>query len=358
MKTMDVVRAWGRILAGRMPSMSVEITRQCPLSCPGCYAYGKDHLGSGASLDQMHEFKGDPLVDEILSAVDRHRPLHLSIVGGEPLVRWREITRLLPELEERKIHTQVVTSAVGPIPREWRTFPRFNVVVSVDGLQPEHDRRRAPATYDRILENIRGHEVIVHCTVTRQMTLRPGYLREFAGFWSGRPEVRKIWISLYTPQVDEQSPEMLPQEVRERVIDELGALNDSFGKLELPGSVLDGYRHPPRNPGRCVFALTTRTLSADLRTAVEPCQLGGSPDCAQCGCIAAAAMEAVRRHRLPLGLRTGTIYDLSRKAGSWVRALRRPDAPPPLARRPAATVRTGSLRSPASSAGQAIRTRA
>jgi hypothetical protein len=31
---------------------------------------------------------------------------------------------------------------------------RLQVCVSIDGLQPEHDARRAPATYDRILKHI------------------------------------------------------------------------------------------------------------------------------------------------------------------------------------------------------------
>ena len=40
-----IISAWGRILAGYTPSLSIEITRECPLRCPGCYAYGDDHLG-------------------------------------------------------------------------------------------------------------------------------------------------------------------------------------------------------------------------------------------------------------------------------------------------------------------------
>ena len=47
-------------------------------------------------------------------------------------------------------------------------------MVSIDGLQPEHDARRKPATYARILESIRGHQVTVHCTITSQMMKRPG----------------------------------------------------------------------------------------------------------------------------------------------------------------------------------------
>ena len=37
MKTSDVIAAWGKILKGERPSLSIEITRECPLRCPGCY---------------------------------------------------------------------------------------------------------------------------------------------------------------------------------------------------------------------------------------------------------------------------------------------------------------------------------
>ncbi len=45
--------AWGRILGGYRPNLSIEITRECPLRCPGCYAYGADHLGGGATLRDL-----------------------------------------------------------------------------------------------------------------------------------------------------------------------------------------------------------------------------------------------------------------------------------------------------------------
>ena len=55
--------------------------------------------------------------------IDEHKPLHVSIVGGEPLVRFRELNEILPRLAERGIYTQVVTSAVRPIPSEWASHP-------------------------------------------------------------------------------------------------------------------------------------------------------------------------------------------------------------------------------------------
>src|ERR671922_308582 len=114
----DILPAWGRILRGYRPLLSVEITKECPLRCPGCYAYEPEHLGAGAAvtLRQLSDFRGQDLVNGMLALVRRYRPLHLSIVGGEPLVRYRELDALLPELEHLGVEVQVVTSAVRPIP--------------------------------------------------------------------------------------------------------------------------------------------------------------------------------------------------------------------------------------------------
>ena len=99
-----IITAWGRILAGHKPSLSIEITRECPLRCPGCYAYGDEHLGGGVTLRQVSDYKGDELVENFFKLVDEHKPLHLSIVGGEPLVRFRELNTILPRLAERGIY--------------------------------------------------------------------------------------------------------------------------------------------------------------------------------------------------------------------------------------------------------------
>ena len=53
-----VLPAWGRILTGYVPALSIEITKECPLRCPGCYAYGDDHLGGDVTLRQVRDFKG------------------------------------------------------------------------------------------------------------------------------------------------------------------------------------------------------------------------------------------------------------------------------------------------------------
>jgi MoaA/NifB/PqqE/SkfB family radical SAM enzyme len=317
-----ILGAWGRILTGYVPSLSIEITRECPLRCPGCYAYGDEHLGGDMTLRQVRDFKGQALIDGIIGLVEKHRPLHVSIVGGEPLVRYRELETLIPMLSARGIHTQLVTSAVREIPRAFATIPRTTIVVSIDGLQPEHDVRRAPATYERIFKHIAGHRITVHCTVTRQQIARPGYLEEFLRFWSDREETRKIWISLYTPQIGEVSDERLTPADRARVVADLRALRLRFPKLEAPKGLIDVYANPPESPSECIFARTTTSISADLNTRITPCQFGGAPDCANCGCVASAALAAVARHRLFGFVPVGSILNSSEKVGKQFRRLR------------------------------------
>src|SRR6478672_5634333 len=105
-----IFTAWGRILIGYRPALSVEITRECPLRCPGCYAYNDEHLGGDVTLRQISDFKGQELIDRFFALVNEHKPIHVSIVGGEPLVRFRELNEILPRLQATGIHTQVVTS--------------------------------------------------------------------------------------------------------------------------------------------------------------------------------------------------------------------------------------------------------
>lgn len=315
MLTSDILKAWKKILMGDKPSISIEITRECPLRCPGCYAYDANHLGGGATLRELNDRKGQALIDGVLEIADRLKPLHLSLVGGDPLVRYRELEVLLPKLLSRGIHVQVVTSAFRALPAEWPGLRNLNAVVSIDGLQPEHDARRHPATYDRILKNIAGQKVTVHCTITAQMMQREGYLNEFLSFWTRRPEIKRIWFSIFTPQVGDNLPEMLSPVERARAIAEMMHLREQFPKLDMPKGMLKEFATPPKSPDECVFARTTGIISADLRSEVTPCQFGGQPDCSSCGCIASMALAAVAAHRLGGVIPVGALFKASIRIG-------------------------------------------
>ncbi|MDX1980794.1 MAG: radical SAM protein [Bryobacteraceae bacterium] len=298
MNAIDLLRAWRVILAGRRPSLAIEITRECPLSCPGCYAYDSNHLGGNGTLRELSDYQGPELIRRVLLLVNEHNPLHVSFVGGEPLVRYRELNTIIPLLLGRGIHIRLVTSAVRPIPSHWALFRNFDLAVSVDGLMADHDARRSPAIYSRILKHIQGQKVTIHCTVTGPMMRRPGYLDEFLAFWAPRKEVKRVWFSLFTPQRGASLAEMLTAADRQRFIQELPALRRRYPELDLSDRVEREFASPPASPEECIFAQTTRTVSADLHTPVTPCQLGGDPDCAQCGCYASMGLAAVGNYRI------------------------------------------------------------
>jgi MoaA/NifB/PqqE/SkfB family radical SAM enzyme len=337
-----VLQTWGRALRGRVPSLSLEITKECPLRCPGCYAYEDAHLGT-TNLRSLSDFKGQALIARVLEVVDQRNPLHVSIVGGDPLVRYRELEVLLPQLVKRA-HIQVVTSAFRPIPSSWAGLPNLQLVVSIDGLQPEHDARRKPATYERILRNIQDHHIVVHCTITSAMAQRAGYLPEFVRFWAANPAVEKIWMSIFTPQRGATDVECLTGDERKSVVETLLRIRQGQPKLDMTERTIKEFLSPPPSPDRCIFAQTTHTLSADLKTRVEPCQFGGDPDCSRCGCFASMGLAAVGHHKLVGPLTAGHIFWTSAAIGRYVR--RGEDTPQRLANNKPSDVdssRTGDL---------------
>jgi MoaA/NifB/PqqE/SkfB family radical SAM enzyme len=303
--------------------LSIEVTRECPLRCPGCYAYGSDHLGGSVTLRDLSDFRGEDLVHGVLSLVDRHKPLHVTLVGGEPMVRHRELGAILPELSRRQIYSMIVTSGILPIPLEWLRLPRFTAAVSIDGLPELHNVRRQPATYDRILQNIAGRTINVHWTITAQMLCRRDYMEDYVRFWSGRPEVHRIWVSLYTPQAGEESDERLSTSQREQVAHELARLRRIYPKLLTPQGYATALLHPPQSPDKCTFSRLSKNYSADLRTHVEPCVFGGNPDCSQCGCSASAGAHWVSNMRVAGPIRAGHLLRASMAIGSAIARIQR-----------------------------------
>ena len=270
MNTGRFVAAWGRILAGRPPMLSIEITRECPLKCPGCYAYDAQHLGGGVTLRQLSDLRGHALVDGVLQLVQQHRPVHVSLVGGEPLVRHRELSQILSELSAWQVETLIVTSGVIPIPVDWNRLKHIRVAVSVDGLAPDHDVRRFPATYERILSNIRERRVDISWVITRPQTRAsrisrriPRVLERSAG---GRSDlVEPVHAAGWRAQprnVDAGPPSM-------------AGVSPARAARPLPRAAHDrrhgrGARASAGRPRHCVFSRMSINYSADLQTQVQP----------------------------------------------------------------------------------------
>ena len=321
MKKVEVLQAWRTILSGRAPSLSIEITKECPLRCPGCYAFDEAHLGGSKLLRQLSDFKGDELVTRVLAILDDLRPLHLSLVGGSAgtLSRTREINT-----SDR--------SSRHPYPDCHQRFPRDSRrMEQVQKAERSGFHRWTSAGARRTSKACdlrahskehRGSPVTIHSTITAQSASRPGYLEQFLTFWSSNPAIRKIWFSLFTPQRGATDPEILSREQRFVVINELRRLRPLFPKLDMHDIVLDEIASPPSNPEECIFARTTQTISADLTTRITPCQFGGDPDCSQCGCIASMGLAAVGHYKVVGNLTAGDLFMVSDRLGKGLRKIK------------------------------------
>jgi hypothetical protein len=106
------------------------------------------------------------------------------------------------------------------------------------------------------------------------------------------------------------------------VVSELDRLHRQFPGIRLNWRMLEAFLNPPGRPDNCGFARLTHTVSADLKSPIEPCQFGGTPDCSQCGCLATMGLEAVLNYRLPVGVRVRTFFDASMAVGETVRRVR------------------------------------
>jgi hypothetical protein len=189
-------------------------------------------------------------------------------------------------------------------------------------LREDHDVRRKPATYEKILENMAGREVNIHWTITRPMLARPGYLEEYVAFWSERPEVDRIWVSVYTPQIGEQSAEMLSQSDRETLARELPSLAKRYKKLLFTEDLAKAFLSPPKDPDDCVFARMSANYSADLKSRVEPCVFGGAPDCSQCGCAISSGLHWVRTVKVAGPVKVDHFIQGSMNVGRFVNRFR------------------------------------
>ena len=105
-------------------------------------------------------------------------------------------------------------------------------------------------------------------------------------------------------------------------MNDLLGLRSRYQKLAMPKGMIEAYIQPPQTPDECVFAKTTACLSADFERPITPCQFGGNPDCASCGCVASAGLAAVARHKLRGGLQVGAVFDASFRVGATVKRVR------------------------------------
>ena len=120
MRTSQYFRAWGGILRGRTPILSIEITKECPLRCPGCYAYEDAHLGEALGKDSaMHIAASKPKALDAsgVNAEDIETERRIAIEkareSGKPDAMLEKIADFYDEEVESAVHA--LTSMLEPL---------------------------------------------------------------------------------------------------------------------------------------------------------------------------------------------------------------------------------------------------
>jgi hypothetical protein len=129
-------------------------------------------------------------------------------------------------------------------------------------------------------------------------------------------------VSVYTPQIGEESAEKLTPADRHTLAVELPKLARAYPKFLFTKGMGTAVEKPPANPDDCVFSKMSTNVSADLRSRVEPCIFGGSPDCSQCGCSISTALHWIRGINLVGPLKVGHLVEGSVRIGKAANRLR------------------------------------
>ncbi len=145
-------------------SLSLAITEYCNLDCSYCY------LGGGnvsRPRQNMTIAMAMEAVNWVLSEAGNGEQVHLSFIGGEPLLN-RGVLQAATQFAEEIAGHRGVQVAFGvttngtlltPADADFFARHRFKVTISLDGLGPTHDRQRyfrgGHGSFERIVDNLK-----------------------------------------------------------------------------------------------------------------------------------------------------------------------------------------------------------
>jgi uncharacterized protein len=159
-------------------AMSLAISQKCNLGCTYCYAQGGSFGGLAKVMPREVAFRA---VDRLLSDVDEGDRVHLSFLGGEPLMARKtlyetvEYARKMAETRRVRIGFSITTNGTL-ISVEDADFFRahgFAVTVSLDGVGSVHDglrpHKNGSGTFAKILDNVKP---LLHGQAPMQVSAR------------------------------------------------------------------------------------------------------------------------------------------------------------------------------------------
>jgi radical SAM protein with 4Fe4S-binding SPASM domain len=146
--------------------LELQITDACNLRCKHCY------LGDSSG----HELSPGQ-VDRVLHEFEEMQGLRVLITGGEPLLhsRFSEINELLPDFFVRKV---LFTNGILLSKEMLKSLKMDEIQVSIDGLEPAHDKLRGSGTFAKSLEAVK-HALDAGFDVSVSTMVQPANLADF-----------------------------------------------------------------------------------------------------------------------------------------------------------------------------------
>ncbi|MFC1582113.1 radical SAM protein [Planctomycetota bacterium] len=208
------------LIGRRKPLLGgLKLSHACNLTCRACPFWRK--AGDGLSFSQA---------ETAMRELHRRGVRLLIIEGGEPFL-WKDGENGLEDIVAlaRKLFFNVAITTNGTFPLKTRADL---IWVSIDGLQPTHDRLRGPS-FEKIMGHIGTSEhpaIFAHMTINRENHLEIPALVEFL-----TPHVKGITIQFHYPYQEGEEDLALEPQARIAVLNELIRLK----KEGLP--VADSY---------------------------------------------------------------------------------------------------------------------
>ncbi len=230
--------AKARVTGARAPlSVIFEVTQRCNLRCKYCSIWREPP--PELSLAEIR-----PLVDEM----GRAGVKVISLVGGEPFLR-DDLEQIGAAIESRGMSVALCTNGHGFADRV-ATFPGLShLVISLDGLQPNHDALRGKGAFNSALTSLRagvarGVSVMATMTVTRKNL---GVIRDVLQLAEGegfRMNFQPVMTLRYaSTKVDELAPSIAEfRGFMDEVIDAKRGGAPIFGSLGMLRFIREHWR--------------------------------------------------------------------------------------------------------------------
>ena len=141
-------------------SITLMISQECNLMCSYCYGSNNFH----ERMNLMSEGLAIDAINFLLSNSGQNRDLTICFFGGEPLINFSLIKKIVTYCRKKETETKkfsfTMTSNGTILNNEIETYLQNNKIhlqISIDGNQEEHDKNRLfsdnSGTYETVIKN-------------------------------------------------------------------------------------------------------------------------------------------------------------------------------------------------------------